>query len=132
MSETVTFKVRAYYVPENYIDAGAPARVQMRAIVADLATAESFIAQLPKSLRLNAATLHEVVDGQMRHFGYIRFDAKLYGDGANGGKNETGIRRYRQALRHLARMGATVEFDPDTRVGNAYRTFAELHTAIGL
>jgi hypothetical protein len=66
---------------------------------------------LPASLGLVATSLSSA--GRM--WSFIRFQANLWPNGVNGGRNETGIRRYRGLVRKLETAGV-----PTTWAGTKY------------
>lgn len=77
-----------------------------------------FAAQFPKSLRVMGTALstqYNYLDPACQNtgrvtVGYVKFQAKLYEDGVNGGKNETGIKRLKSFVKHCARLGIELQF----------------------
>lgn len=69
-----------------------------------LEDAQAFVAKFPKSYGMHATTL---VSNGMRK-GYVTFRAALLKNGVNGGKNETGIGRYRKVMKALDTMGVRI------------------------
>lgn len=131
----ITFIIRAYTLPDSdaagffqvsaYATDYAASNAETRA--AGKAAAAEIVAQFPKSVGLVATTCtrHE---GTAEVCGYVSMSAKLATDGVNGGKNETGIKRYRSLRKHLARLGHTVEYRADA--SNSYRTLEAFEAAL--
>lgn len=83
--------------------------VQARTDTADEARAVRDL--FPRSLRVNGGPLTSYADsGHSIERGWVELTVKLRADGANGGVNESGIRRYRSMRKHLERLGAHVEY----------------------
>ncbi len=98
---------------EQYL-ADHPTSVTISAVQANIyrnfATADEaagFAAQFPKSMRLHTAILCGFEDGTAYRVGVsVTLDA----NGANGGVNETGIKRARRFLTALIDSGTTITY----------------------
>lgn len=66
--------------------------------------AEAFVALLPKSCKVRAST----ITGRDYQAGLVKFNAMLAADGVNGGRNETGIKRYRALAAACERIGCPI------------------------
>lgn len=113
----------------------APQQVQAVAIVPTLAAAQAIAALFPKSHKVRATTLTRPIGDDLSAngtevVGYVSFEVGLNPTGNNGGRNETGIKRYRAFRKAVDRLGFPVEFDGRERCVNAYRTEAALDAAI--
>lgn len=104
-------------------DASTPQGWKLSGVVDD---ADATVALFPKSVGLKATTLRSR-DGV---FPFVNGHAQLLANGANGGINETGLRRLRAALKAADKAGIEVEYD--AAVGNAYATLADALTALGI
>jgi hypothetical protein len=71
---------------------------QLRAEFATVADATTFVATLPKRLRIKASTIS---DGRGNTWGYASGSVSLNADGANKGINETGLARLRAWVKVL-------------------------------
>jgi hypothetical protein len=100
-----------------YQDSCGPMYASLAAIVPTPADAEELAASFPKALRVKATTLG-ATDGSLR--GYVTLQVKLRSDKANGGVNETGIRRACRALELLEAAGHSLEYRADSL--NSYPT----------
>lgn len=89
------------------------------------AEAEEVAATFPKSARLYAGTLNAIDNPTA---GIVVGQAKLAADAANGGTNETAVKRYRAFLRQATARGWVIEWV--ATAGNAYATQAEFEQAI--
>lgn len=69
--------------------------------------AQVLVRQFSKAAKVRAT---QFLAGHGRVYGYVMFDARLMADGVNGGRNETGIRRYRSVRKTLAILDAKVEW----------------------
>jgi hypothetical protein len=113
--------VSAYYLT----DGGAPSHLEVYGLAADRAAAEAFVARFPKAAKLRGVAFHGEVQG------WVSVNINLAPNGSNGGRNETGIRRYRTIQRAAAKLGvALVWHGDDIRTINAYRTADEFEAAI--
>jgi hypothetical protein len=124
-STAAAFQINAYY--NSYKGEAAPSHLRVRAEVANVEIAEAIAAQFPKSYRVFVNTGKEYGTG--RTYALVTIDVTLESNGNNGGKNETGIKRYRAFVAKAIKNGHTVEFAVD-RATNAYQTADALHAAI--
>jgi hypothetical protein len=97
--------------------------------------AREIAARFPKSTKVRGQTLHTYIhdeDGQpvpgangdtyqTVYHGWVSFHAKIKADDVNGGRNETGIRRYRSFSKAAEKLGFIVEYDPKA-FGNSLTT----------
>lgn len=120
---TATFTVSAYY--NNNKGTGSPSHLVVHARFDSYEAAAEAVARFPKSYRLVAVKGR--YDGH--DYGVVRTTVKLEGDDANGGKNETGIKRYRALLTKAEKLGYKVEYVAGQAV-NAYLTRAELDAVL--
>jgi hypothetical protein len=93
-------------------------------VFASIAESERFADALPKSLRLdrNFYSNGEVTTG------YLRTSGKVVADGANGGRNEAGIRRYRRIVAAARNAGLRVELAD----AKNFATVSEFESVAGL
>jgi hypothetical protein len=86
--------------------------------------AREIAASFPKSAKVHGQTLHTYVADENGHaildsegchqtlyHGWVSFHAKIKADDVNGGRNETGIRRYRSFSKAAEKLGFAVEYD---------------------
>lgn len=92
----------------------------------DLAEAEALVSYFPKSAKLRPSTCTVITEaGQPNlELGSAHVSIKLLADGANGGRNETGIKRLHAILKAADRAGIAVEYR--ATAGNAVPSLAEL------
>lgn len=96
----------------------------LTASFADRETADAFAGQFPKACQMRAYNL----GGDPEHTAMVRSTARLTSDGVNGGVNETGVKRYRAAVRACAKLGASITYT--TPYGNSYPTREAFEAAI--
>jgi hypothetical protein len=108
-----------------------PSRVQLSIVVPTVDDAKQLASLFPKSLRVRSTrfTTDQWTPGQHNAYGYVELDVRLIGDDANGGVNETGVKRYRTFTRKLAELGYTLAWD-GTYWRNSYQSQAEFEAAI--
>jgi hypothetical protein len=100
----------------------------------DKADAVAFAASLPKAAGFKGTTLgtYDGTPGQADYdryeVGYVFCYGVLISNGNNGGVNETGLRRFRAAMRALEAAGITVEWTAPCV--NSYPTLAEFLAAV--
>lgn len=103
-----------------------PERVQHATLhfdgLPDYAAAVDVIGQFPKSCRLRAYPVNA---------GSFSVHIVLEPNGANGGVNETGVKRIRTILATCDRLGIAVEY-VGTGYGNVYPTFDDFKVAAGI
>jgi hypothetical protein len=92
--------------------------------------AEAWAAQFPKAVRFYVTTL-SYSDGRAMTYHARTGSVRLTADAVNGGVNETGVRRYRSAIRTAAKLGLDVVFPAGGNVVNAYTDRAAFEAAIG-
>ena len=92
-------------------DDGQPSSIGADLLLqADVEGARTLAAQFPKSTKVRALSLtHSSTSGRPVD-GFLKFSAQLAADGVNGGRNETGIRRFKSLLKAAEKLGLTVEF----------------------
>ena len=122
-----TVRVSAHY--PLHMGPATPAHLAATVELATEADAVAFVAQFPKSLGLRATTLTRYEGGRSIVTGYVTFQAKLLADGTNGGRNESGVRRYRSLRKHAQRLGVAVEWKASRSV-NVYQTEEEFEAAL--
>lgn len=108
-----------------------PAHVEISAIVPTVDAAREIAGTFAKSIGVKATSLHRA-DG---HYGYLFMRVKLWADGSNGGRNETGIARYQRFRKACDKLGHAVHYgtrDGQYRYANAYETEVEAHEAMGI
>lgn len=131
-----TVEMNAEYVSSSQTD-GGPGRVQGVALHARYETpeqAEAAAALFPKSCRIRTSRLSTYVGtwGQPDYrdlvLHTIDVTIKLSSDGSNGGKNETGIKRYRSIVKACEKAGLAIEWVAG--YGNSYATQADFEAAL--
>lgn len=70
--------------------------------------AQAIAAQFPKSVKAIATTIN-IIGGTDRQ-GCIDIEARIGANGVNGGKNETGIKRIKSALKTITALGYEFEY----------------------
>lgn len=83
-----------------------PASIYVSAALPTRQDADALVARFPKSVKLYAADLN----GDPLNTARVRATIDLLGTTANGGVNETGLKRYRSILKSAAKLGITVDF----------------------
>lgn len=63
--------------------------------------AEAFVTKFPKSCGLKATTIGGCDQGN----GWVRCEIRFAKDGVNGGKNETGIKRFKSIVKNAEKLG---------------------------
>lgn len=106
--------------------AGQPAQYWISAVFESADQAATFTASLPK------ATARTTWDNAQRDFVQIMIDGKLQADGANGGRNEAGIRRYRSFVAAARAMGFAVSIETDVMGSQAWATIEAFERAAGI
>ena len=136
---TQTLIITAFY--DSEVGPSVPKFWDVAAYFGTVAEREEVLAWFPKSYGLRPSTLStmrpgEIVDGYRDRdprtwtlLPSITGHAKLWSDGVNGGRNETGIKRLHKILAVAERHGMTVEVRKAAR--NGYETLADLLAAIG-
>ena len=96
--------------------------------------AVAFAASLPKAAGFRGTTLG-TYDGTPGHadyrcftVGYVNCHGQLLANGNNGGINETGLRRFRAAMRAVEAAGISVVWTAGC--SNSYKTLADFLAAI--
>lgn len=97
---------RPIFQGHAYENHGQISYVEVVAYTDQLEDAQIIAAQFPKSSGVKAGTLSSCG----RIYGRISLIAKLHTDGVNGGKNETGIKRYRTFRRASMTLGYDFEW----------------------
>lgn len=92
----------------------------------DEAAATEIASRFPKSARLRVTTL-SFSDGRPK-VSYIIGRGNLVANGANGGINETGAKRYHTLIRAAAKAGVSIRWE--ARWGNSYPSAHAFETAI--
>lgn len=110
---------------DHYRGAAVPQALEMAGRAADRDAAEAFVAEFPKSAGLRASAFSARDGGE----GWVSVRINLLPNGNNGGRNETGIRRYRTIQRAAARLGVELVWDGEM-FANAYATAEEFEAAI--
>ncbi len=116
-----TIEMTAHHLSTHY-DAENAGRVQDVWFLARLATADeatALAASFPRSVRARAVGAT------------VRLEIALRANGANGGVNETGLRRYATFRRVAAKLGPEVVYVPGNAV-NAFRTAADFEAVAGI
>jgi hypothetical protein len=119
-----TIQIRAYF--DNRKGESVPQDVKIRAEFATLADADAALALFPKSCRAFTCRGRRA-DGEK--YAIIAMEARLVANGSNGGKNETGIKRYRAFIAKAAKLGFAIAFIADRAV-NAYQTAEAFESVI--
>lgn len=119
-----TIQIRAYF--DSRRGESVPQDVKIRAEFATLADADAALALFPKSCRAFTCAGRRT-DGEK--YAIIAMEARLVANGSNGGKNETGIKRYRAFVAKAVKLGFAVEFIYG-RAQNAYPTVESFESAI--
>jgi hypothetical protein len=120
---TATLKFTAYH---HYQKPDVVSGASVEAILATVAEAQALVARFPKSAGLRATGCN-TRDGVV---GHVRLRVGLEPNGANGGINETGLRRLRTVLRAAEKLGVPVAYGPC--YGNSYPTQADFEAAVAL
>jgi hypothetical protein len=123
--ENPTFKIAASYLSR---DPNAAQHVEITAKCSTVEAAREIAALFPKSMKVRATTLTSYATGEAVVTGIICFRAGLRSDGVNGGRNETGIKRYRSLVAKLAKHGFSTEYV--AQWSNAYPTLEAFEAAI--
>lgn len=111
------------------VPAGVPQEYRFSAELPTLLDAQRLCDQFPKSCGMRANTLHTYDEsGESVMRGHLSARGDLVADGANHGRNETGIRRYRAILRAAAKLGLAVEYRAEYR--SSYPTREAFEAAI--
>lgn len=108
------------------VDYDQPQDVRFNALFSTREAAEEFAATFPKSAKFQVQRL-DGPDSATRYI--VESKAILAADGVNGGRNETGIKRYNSILRNAAKLNVPVEFSAGNAV-NAYLSLEDLEAAI--
>lgn len=129
----IEFYTQAFYGSScGQSDERRPAHVEISAIVPTVEAAREIAATFTKSIGVKATSLHRA-DG---HYGYLFMRVKLWADGSNGGRNETGIARYQRFRKACDKLGYAVHYgtrpNNQFRYGNMYETEVEAHEAMGI
>lgn len=117
---TPVFTIKAY------TQHGRPSWVEVTAHVQTKELAAEIAAQFPKSVNVRGQGMNWGLAGITT--GWVSFRATLAANGVNGGRNETGIRRYHNLIKHLARLGHAVEYE--VNASNSYPSREAFETAI--
>lgn len=120
----------------NYVSNEGPTAVQNIRLDARFETreqAEAAAALFPKACRIKVYALGTYTglgtpDYRTFTLYTIHTDIRLNADRVNGGKNETGIKRYRSIMRAAERAGLAVEWLSFS--GNSYATQADFEAAL--
>lgn len=115
--------IKIYAVYDFYGTPDEPKWVEARMEFDTPVEAREFAEPL-KGVGMKGVPLHD--RGMVR--GVAKMNAKLAKDGANGGRNEAGINRYRKLVRLAAKLGIEIEWDVPSL--NSYRTQAAFERAI--
>lgn len=135
-----TVKISAYYKATYDYATGtythypeSPEWAQASIYVPSVEAARHLAAQFPKNLRLKAVTTMSPLDGDYRNgtveSGVVTMSARLAADSANGGRNETGIKRLNSFLRKAEAMGLPIEWLSSGL--NAYASREDFDGAVG-
>jgi len=119
------FQITAYFDSRKGQD--APQQVKIQTVVADIDTADAIAAQFPKSCRVFTCEGRRWPSNE--RFALVATEARLVASGNNGGKNETGIKRYRAFIAKAIKLGYTVEFVAG-EARNSYQTAEAFESAI--
>jgi hypothetical protein len=95
----------------------------------DSERAEAIAALFPKSVKVHVSKMHEYKSGTQSTVSYLRISASLGSDGVNGGRNETGIKRYRAMMKAAERAGIVIEWTAQT-LDVTFATREEFEAAI--
>lgn len=87
---------------------------------------EADIASAPKGCRFHVVSC----SGSKGHTFYAITSGKLLADGANGGKNETGVKRIATCLRWAGQHATVTE--RTQRVRNSYKSLDEIRAALDI
>jgi hypothetical protein len=118
-------------IQAHYNSAGQVAAYEVTALVEDLAAAQAIVAQFPKSAGIWATECREYLATGTKVWGYVSGRAALAKDGVNGGKNETGIKRYRSLAKAADKLGYTLDFAiQGSRIANGYTSREEFEAAL--
>lgn len=133
-----TVEMNAEYVPTGFGRGGpsGPDAVQGVALHARYETpeqAEAAAALFPKSCRVRVGTLGTYTglgtpDYRTFTLHTIHVSITLSADKVNGGRNETGIKRYRSIMKAINKAGLAVEWVAGC--GNSYASQADFENAL--
>jgi hypothetical protein len=122
-----TLTIMAFYSPDN----GQVSAYEIQTLTEDRAAAEAIVALFPKSAGLVASTCREYLPAGTKTWGYIMGRAALAKDGVNGGKNETGIKRYRSLAKAADKLGYTLDFATrGSKIVGGYTSREEFEAAL--
>jgi hypothetical protein len=102
-------KIQASYLVKHQVDCPEqPQRVEYTAYFLTEEAAQEYLARFPKSAGLHVSTTSFGASQKVWH---VKGQARLLADGVNGGRNETGIKRFQRVLATAAKQDLPIRYE---------------------
>ena len=109
---------------------GEPTLYKFSAEVPTVEDARAFAALFPKSHKVHGTSLTTYAEGGSVVTGLVNHESYISPNKANGGVNETAVKRYRAIVKKLAALGVEIVYSKAYL--NSYETREAFEAAIGL